>query len=159
MGRIKFGGGGGAQWQQQQQLLGGRQLRLVQRRGARWRRHAGRTPVPGGGARLRPRQTSKTQSERDNLGMLVWSPNQNLSEAKLDEYIAIAKEKHGYNMEQALWDALWHKHNIENHWLICPTLPPSQMSGLWKIKSCLSKPLVFTGKLFIESNKCFLINL
>lgn len=42
---------------------------------------------------------------------------------------------------------------LKNHWLICPTLPPSQMSGLWKIKSCLSKPLVFMGKLFIEFNK------
>ncbi|XP_029453851.1 REST corepressor 1 isoform X2 [Rhinatrema bivittatum] len=45
-------------------------------------------------------EIAKSCQERENLGMLVWSPNQNLSEAKLDEYIAITKEKHGYNMEQ-----------------------------------------------------------
>ncbi|XP_056401356.1 REST corepressor 1 isoform X2 [Hyla sarda] len=45
-------------------------------------------------------EVAKTCQERENLGMLVWSPNQNLSEAKLDEYISVAKEKHGYNMEQ-----------------------------------------------------------
>ncbi|KAB0391067.1 hypothetical protein E2I00_006864 [Balaenoptera physalus] len=49
---------------------------------------------------LRRAKLARRSQERDNLGMLVWSPNQNLSEAKLDEYIAIAKEKHGYNMEQ-----------------------------------------------------------
>ncbi|XP_069596177.1 REST corepressor 2 isoform X5 [Ranitomeya imitator] len=33
-------------------------------------------------------------------GMLVWSPNHFVSDAKLDEYISMAKEKHGYNVEQ-----------------------------------------------------------
>ncbi|XP_067877678.1 REST corepressor 3-like isoform X2 [Heterodontus francisci] len=43
-------------------------------------------------------------SEKDTKGMLVWSPNHNISDAKLDEYIAMAKEKHGYNIEQSLAD-------------------------------------------------------
>ncbi|NP_001082141.1 REST corepressor 1 [Xenopus laevis] len=58
-------------------------------------------------------EVAKNCQERENLGMLVWSPNQNISEAKLDEYISVAKEKHGYNMEQALGMLFWHKHNIE----------------------------------------------
>ncbi|RMC12433.1 hypothetical protein DUI87_09948 [Hirundo rustica rustica] len=39
-------------------------------------------------------------TDKDNGGMLVWSPYHNIPDAKLDEYIAIAKEKHGYNVEQ-----------------------------------------------------------
>ncbi|XP_036298515.1 REST corepressor 3 isoform X3 [Pipistrellus kuhlii] len=39
-------------------------------------------------------------TDKDNGGMLVWSPYHTIPDAKLDEYIAIAKEKHGYNVEQ-----------------------------------------------------------
>ncbi|KAM4814646.1 REST corepressor 3 isoform X3 [Urocitellus parryii] len=39
-------------------------------------------------------------TDKDNGGMLVWSPYHSIPDAKLDEYIAIAKEKHGYNVEQ-----------------------------------------------------------
>uniref|UniRef100_A0A8C5KLB1 REST corepressor 3 n=1 Tax=Jaculus jaculus TaxID=51337 RepID=A0A8C5KLB1_JACJA len=38
--------------------------------------------------------------DKDNGGMLVWSPCHTVPDARLDEYIAIAKEKHGYNVEQ-----------------------------------------------------------
>ncbi|XP_055439022.1 REST corepressor 3 isoform X3 [Bubalus kerabau] len=39
-------------------------------------------------------------TDKDNGGMLVWSPYHSIPDTKLDEYIAIAKEKHGYNVEQ-----------------------------------------------------------
>ncbi|GAB1285899.1 REST corepressor 3 [Apodemus speciosus] len=44
-------------------------------------------------------------TDKDNGGMLVWSPYHSIPDAKLDEYIAIAKEKHGYNVEQGLCSA------------------------------------------------------
>ncbi|KAK1329337.1 hypothetical protein QTO34_011520 [Cnephaeus nilssonii] len=44
--------------------------------------------------------TTSTYTDKDNGGMLVWSPYHSIPDAKLDEYIAIAKEKHGYNVEQ-----------------------------------------------------------
>ncbi|XP_068121069.1 REST corepressor 1-like, partial [Hyperolius riggenbachi] len=69
-------------------------------------------------------EVAKSCQERENLGMLVWSPNQNLSEAKLDEYISVAKEKHGYNMEQALGMLFWHKHNIEKSLADLPNFTP-----------------------------------
>ncbi|XP_069824349.1 REST corepressor 2 isoform X2 [Dendropsophus ebraccatus] len=40
------------------------------------------------------------QNNVEMKGMLVWSPNHFVSDAKLDEYISMAKEKHGYNVEQ-----------------------------------------------------------
>lgn len=45
--------------------------------------------------------------------MLVWAPNPDLPDSKVDEYINIAKEKHGYNTEQALGMLFWHKHDVD----------------------------------------------
>ncbi|XP_064623382.1 REST corepressor 3-like isoform X1 [Lineus longissimus] len=45
--------------------------------------------------------------------MLVWAPSPELPDAKVDEYTTIAKERHGYNTEQALGMLFWHKHNVE----------------------------------------------
>ncbi|KAK6291735.1 hypothetical protein J4Q44_G00375200 [Coregonus suidteri] len=52
-------------------------------------------------------------NEKEQRSMLVWCPNSLVSDAMLDEYILMAKEKHGYNMEQALGMLLWHKHDVE----------------------------------------------
>ncbi|KAM6296877.1 REST corepressor 2-like [Podargus strigoides] len=52
-------------------------------------------------------------SNKELKGMLVWGPNHCVSDAKLDKYIAMAKDKHGYNIEQALGMLLWHKHDVE----------------------------------------------
>jgi len=45
--------------------------------------------------------------------LLVWSPNPNLPQQKLDEYIQVSKEKYGYNAEQALGMLFWHKHDLD----------------------------------------------
>jgi len=45
--------------------------------------------------------------------LLVWSPCPSISSTKLDEYIQIAKEKYGYNAEQALGMLFWHKHDLD----------------------------------------------
>ena len=43
----------------------------------------------------------------------VWSPNDKLTQTKLDEYIQVAKEQFGYNAEQALGMLFWHKHDLD----------------------------------------------
>lgn len=45
--------------------------------------------------------------------LLVWSPTNDIPDNKIDEYIEIAKEKYGYNGEQALGMLFWHKHDLE----------------------------------------------
>ncbi|XP_016067711.1 PREDICTED: REST corepressor 1 isoform X1 [Miniopterus natalensis] len=80
--------------------------------------------------------------------MLVWSPNQNLSEAKLDEYIAIAKEKHGYNMEQALGMLFWHKHNIEKSLADLPNFTPFPDEWTVEDKVLFEQAFSFHGKTF-----------
>ncbi|XP_035232424.1 REST corepressor 3-like, partial [Stegodyphus dumicola] len=45
--------------------------------------------------------------------LLVWAPSPNIDDEKLDKYINEAKEKSGYNVEQALGMLFWHKYDIE----------------------------------------------
>nr|XP_014343945.1 PREDICTED: REST corepressor 1 [Latimeria chalumnae] len=93
-------------------------------------------------------EVAKWCQERENLGMLVWSPNQNISEAKLDEYIAIAKEKHGYNMEQALGMLFWHKHNIEKSLADLPNFTPFPDEWTVEDKVLFEQAFSFHGKTF-----------
>ncbi|XP_030414563.1 REST corepressor 1 [Gopherus evgoodei] len=95
-----------------------------------------------------PAKLARRCQERENLGMLVWSPNQNLSEAKLDEYIAIAKEKHGYNMEQALGMLFWHKHNIEKSLADLPNFTPFPDEWTVEDKVLFEQAFSFHGKTF-----------
>ncbi|KAM6462741.1 REST corepressor 1 isoform 2-T2 [Liasis olivaceus] len=95
-----------------------------------------------------PAKLVKRSQERENLGMLVWSPNQNISEAKLDEYIAIAKEKHGYNMEQALGMLFWHKHNIEKSLADLPNFTPFPDEWTVEDKVLFEQAFSFHGKTF-----------
>nr|CAD7587905.1 unnamed protein product [Timema genevievae] len=49
----------------------------------------------------------------NDRALLVWSPTVDIPDFKLDEYISLAKEKYGYNGEQALGMLFWHKHDLE----------------------------------------------
>ncbi|XP_062863299.1 REST corepressor 1 [Trichomycterus rosablanca] len=93
-------------------------------------------------------EVAKASQERENLGMLVWIPNQNLPESKLDEYIAIAKEKHGYNMEQALGMLFWHKHNIEKSLADLPNFTPFPDEWTVEDRVLFEQGFSFHGKTF-----------
>uniref|UniRef100_A0A8C5WIY0 REST corepressor 1 n=1 Tax=Leptobrachium leishanense TaxID=445787 RepID=A0A8C5WIY0_9ANUR len=93
-------------------------------------------------------EVAKACQEKENPGMLVWSPNQNLSEAKLDEYISVAKEKHGYNMEQALGMLFWHKHNIEKSLADLPNFTPFPDEWTVEDKVLFEQAFSFHGKTF-----------
>ncbi|KAA0711225.1 REST corepressor 1 [Triplophysa tibetana] len=93
-------------------------------------------------------EVAKASQERENLGMLVWFPSQSIPEAKLDEYIAIAKEKHGYNMEQALGMLFWHKHNIEKSLADLPNFTPFPDEWTVEDKVLFEQGFSFHGKTF-----------
>lgn len=93
-------------------------------------------------------EVAKTSQERDNLGMLVWFPDLSIPEAKLDEYIAISKEKHGYNMEQALGMLFWHKHNIEKSLADLPNFTPFPDEWTVEDKVLFEQGFSFHGKTF-----------
>lgn len=85
---------------------------------------------------------------RENLGMLVWIPSNCLNQTQLDEYIAIAKEKHGYNMEQALGMLFWHKHNIEKSLADLPNFTPFPDEWTVEDRVLFEQAFSFHGKSF-----------
>ncbi|XP_038156831.1 REST corepressor 1 isoform X1 [Cyprinodon tularosa] len=91
---------------------------------------------------------AKAAHLRDNLGMLVWIPSSCLNQTQLDEYIAIAKEKHGYNMEQALGMLFWHKHNIEKSLADLPNFTPFPDEWTVEDKVLFEQAFSFHGKSF-----------
>ncbi|KAM4772130.1 REST corepressor 3 isoform 1-T1 [Rhinophrynus dorsalis] len=87
-------------------------------------------------------------TDKDNGGMLVWSPHHIIPDMKLDEYIAIAKERHGYNVEQALGMLFWHKHNIEKSLADLPNFTPFPDEWTVEDKVLFEQAFSFHGKSF-----------
>ncbi|KAG8443723.1 hypothetical protein GDO86_009045 [Hymenochirus boettgeri] len=87
-------------------------------------------------------------TDKESGGMLVWSPHHNIQDLKLDEYIAIAKEKHGYNVEQALGMLFWHKHNIEKSLADLPNFTPFPDEWTVEDKVLFEQAFSFHGKSF-----------
>jgi len=60
--------------------------------------------------------TERRPEQCAERALLVWSPILNIQNSKckmLDEFIQVAKEKYGYNAEQALGMLFWHKHDLD----------------------------------------------
>ncbi|KAM9426700.1 REST corepressor 2 [Pholidichthys leucotaenia] len=87
-------------------------------------------------------------NEKDQRSMLVWCPNNQLSDAMLDEYILMAKEKHGYNMEQALGMLLWHKHDVERSLADLANFTPFPDEWTVEDKVLFEQAFSFHGKSF-----------
>ncbi|XP_023650864.1 REST corepressor 2-like isoform X2 [Paramormyrops kingsleyae] len=87
-------------------------------------------------------------AENDQRGVLVWSPSHLVSEAQLDEYILMAKEKHGYNIEQALGMLLWHKHDVEKSLADLANFTPSPEDWTVEDKVLFEQAFSFHGKSF-----------
>ncbi|XP_049599137.1 REST corepressor 2 isoform X2 [Syngnathus scovelli] len=66
----------------------------------------------------------------------------------VDEYIAMAKEKHGYNMEQALGMLLWHKHDVERSLADLANFTPFPDEWTVEDKVLFEQAFGFHGKSF-----------
>ncbi|KAL6111036.1 rcor3 [Pungitius sinensis] len=91
---------------------------------------------------------STKYTDKDSGGMLVWSPYHTIVDSRLDEYIALAKEKHGYNVEQALGMLFWHKHNIEKSLADLPNFTPFPDEWTVEDKVLFEQAFSFHGKSF-----------
>uniref|UniRef100_A0A674GNX8 REST corepressor 2 n=1 Tax=Taeniopygia guttata TaxID=59729 RepID=A0A674GNX8_TAEGU len=87
-------------------------------------------------------------SNAELKGMLVWAPNHCVSDAKLDRYIAMAKDKHGYNIEQALGMLLWHKHDVEKSLADLANFTPFPDEWTVEDKVLFEQAFSFHGKSF-----------
>ncbi|KAM4611955.1 REST corepressor 2-like [Polymixia lowei] len=91
---------------------------------------------------------SPARYEKDQRSMLVWCPNSQISDAMLDEYILMAKDKHGYNMEQALGMLLWHKHDVERSLADLANFTPFPEEWTVEDKVLFEQAFSFHGKSF-----------
>ncbi|CAH2258768.1 jg12536 [Pararge aegeria aegeria] len=80
--------------------------------------------------------------------LLVWSPTADISDIKLDEYITTAKEKYGYNGEQALGMLFWHKHDLNRASMDLANFTPFPDEWTVEDKVLFEQAFQFHGKSF-----------
>ncbi|XP_075976786.1 REST corepressor isoform X2 [Anticarsia gemmatalis] len=80
--------------------------------------------------------------------LLVWSPTSDISDIKLDEYITTAKEKYGYNGEQALGMLFWHKHDLNRASMDLANFTPFPDEWTVEDKVLFEQAFQFHGKSF-----------
>lgn len=91
--------------------------------------------------------------------MLVWSPTNDIPDNKLEEYIAVAKEKYGYNGEQALGMLFWHKHDLERAVLDLANFTPFPDEWTEEDKVLFEQAFQFHGKSFHRIRQMVSINM
>ncbi|XP_073979539.1 REST corepressor 1-like isoform X2 [Rhodnius prolixus] len=86
--------------------------------------------------------------ECPDRALLVWSPTNDISDSKLDGYISVAKEKYGYNGEQALGMLFWHKHILQDALNDLPNFTPFPDEWTVEDKVLFEQAFQFHGKSF-----------
>lgn len=80
--------------------------------------------------------------------LLVWSPTKDIPEKELEKYITVAKEKYGYNGEQALGMLFWHKHDLERAIMDLANFTPFPDEWTVEDKVLFEQAFQFHGKSF-----------
>ncbi|KAK9498260.1 hypothetical protein O3M35_002939 [Rhynocoris fuscipes] len=86
--------------------------------------------------------------ECPDRALLVWSPTNDISDSKLDNYISVAKERYGYNGEQALGMLFWHKHILQDALNDLPNFTPFPDEWSVEDKVLFEQAFQFHGKSF-----------
>ncbi|XP_072278760.1 REST corepressor 2 isoform X2 [Pyxicephalus adspersus] len=95
-----------------------------------------------------PGKAPPPDENEEMQNMLVWLPSHAIPVKKLDEYILMAKEKHGYNEEQALGMLLWHKHDVERSLADLANFTPFPDEWSIEDKVLFEQAFGFHGKCF-----------
>ena len=72
----------------------------------------------------------------------------NLFIPAVDEYITLAKDKYGYNTEQALGMLFWHKHSVEKSLADLPNFTPFPDEWTVEDRVLFEQAFSFHGKSF-----------
>lgn len=84
----------------------------------------------------------------NDRALLVWSPTKDIPDMELEKYISVAKEKFGYNGEQALGMLFWHKHDLERAILDLANFTPFPDEWTEEDKVLFEQAFQFHGKSF-----------
>ncbi|XP_071535679.1 REST corepressor 3-like isoform X4 [Panulirus ornatus] len=80
--------------------------------------------------------------------LLVWAPKLELNEESLEQYIWLAKDKYGYNAEQALGMLFWHRHDLEKATADLANFTPFPDEWTTEDKVLFEQAFQFHGKSF-----------
>uniref|UniRef100_A0A673BS70 REST corepressor 1 n=1 Tax=Sphaeramia orbicularis TaxID=375764 RepID=A0A673BS70_9TELE len=100
----------------------------------------------GGGMRVGPQYQAVVPDFDPGKGLQTASDG--FLSIPVDEYVAIAKDRHGYNMEQALGMLFWHKHNIEKSLADLPNFTPFPDEWTVEDRVLFEQAFSFHGKSF-----------
>lgn len=92
--------------------------------------------------------TDRKLDQYAERALLVWSPTSEILDLKLEEYISLAKEKYGYNSEQALGMLFWHKHDLEKAMVDLSNFTPFPDEWSVEDKVLFEQAFQFHGKSF-----------
>ncbi|XP_022652948.1 REST corepressor 2-like isoform X1 [Varroa jacobsoni] len=82
--------------------------------------------------------------------LLVWKPEPHISDVSLENYITLAKEKYGYNGEQALGMLYWHGYDVEKAIHDLPNFTPLPDEWTVEDKVLFEQAFQFHGKNFTK---------
>ncbi|XP_063612096.1 REST corepressor 2-like isoform X2 [Penaeus indicus] len=80
--------------------------------------------------------------------LLVWAPKLEINEESLEQYIWLAKDKYGYNAEQALGMLFWHRHDLEKATADLANFTPFPDEWTTEDKVLFEQAFQFHGKSF-----------
>ncbi|KAK7066512.1 REST corepressor 3 [Halocaridina rubra] len=80
--------------------------------------------------------------------LLVWAPKHEINEESLEQYIWLAKDKYGYNAEQALGMLFWHRHDLEKATADLANFTPFPDEWTTEDKVLFEQAFQFHGKSF-----------
>ncbi|XP_050069216.1 REST corepressor 3-like [Anopheles maculipalpis] len=92
--------------------------------------------------------TERKPEQLNDRALLVWSPTKEIPDDKLEDYITVAKEKYGYNGEQALGMLFWHKHDLERAILDLANFTPFPDEWSAEDRVLFEQAFQFHGKSF-----------
>ncbi|KAH8234546.1 hypothetical protein KR038_003115, partial [Drosophila bunnanda] len=93
-------------------------------------------------------EVERRPEQLNERALLVWSPTKEIPDLKLEEYISVAKEKYGYNGEQALGMLFWHKHDLERAVMDLANFTPFPDEWTIEDKVLFEQAFQFHGKSF-----------
>nr|XP_023029786.1 REST corepressor 2 isoform X1 [Leptinotarsa decemlineata] len=96
---------------------------------------------------LQPDEERRPEALADRA-LLVWSPTEAIQESKLEDYIVLAKDRYGYNGEQALGMLFWHKHDLDRAMMDLANFTPFPDEWSVEDKVLFEQAFQFHGKSF-----------
>lgn len=92
--------------------------------------------------------TKQDWHHQQEKALLVWAPASYFPDSKVEEYVTLAKERYGYNIEQALGMLFWHKHDLEKAVIDLSNFTPFPDEWNKEDKVLFEQAFQFHGKCF-----------